>query len=166
MNEYLNDNSSHHHTLKVQFAENIDHSEHNSEIQIQVLNQVLINVHLGFLQIDHKYEIEFCFEYSQPLDEISNVCSGNAETEKTNQIEIIKVEATKSEQKNDTYLHKVTAHLSAFKEKFLKESIVIDCGSKTLTFIFNARVLGSDKGTPLLKNGIKRIGFSPNDQNH
>lgn len=59
------------------------------------------------------------------------------------------------------FVHNVTAHLFAYKEKFLKETVTLQFSdTKSLTFLFNARVLGRDKGTPLLKNGIKCIGFS------
>lgn len=56
----------------------------------------------------------------------------------------------------------VTAHLYAYKEKLLKEKVMLHSKtdkSHSLTLIFYGRVLGNGKGTPFLKQGIKCIGF-------
>lgn len=51
--------------------------------------------------------------------------------------------------------------LLASKEKILKENVeVMCCSSGTpLKIVLNARVLAKDKGTPLLRNGIRSIGI-------
>lgn len=55
---------------------------------------------------------------------------------------------------------RLTIELLAYKEKILKEDVeVMCCRSGTpLKIVLNARVLAKDKGTPLLRNGIRSIG--------
>lgn len=58
------------------------------------------------------------------------------------------------------FLIRLTIELLAYKEKILKEDVeVMCCRSGTpLKIVLNARVLAKDKGTPLLRNGIRSIG--------
>lgn len=71
-----------------------------------------------------------------------------------------------SKSKPTVHVHKVTAQLYANKEKLLREKLYLqpkDSHSHSLTFVFFARVLGNGKGTPMLKDGIKCIGFEPDE---
>jgi len=54
---------------------------------------------------------------------------------------------------------RLKVELFAYKEKMLKEDVeVMCCPSGTpLKIVLNARVLAKDKGTPLLRNGIRSI---------
>ncbi|KAL3193065.1 hypothetical protein MRX96_058566 [Rhipicephalus microplus] len=44
---------------KVRFPESLDTFGHDSSILVQPLNDVHINVHLGFIQVNHRYEVRF-----------------------------------------------------------------------------------------------------------
>lgn len=54
---------------------------------------------------------------------------------------------------------RLKVELLAYKEKILKDDVEIMCCSEgtPLKIVLNARVLGKDKGTPLLRNGIRSI---------
>lgn len=56
--------------------------------------------------------------------------------------------------------------LLAYKEKILKEEVEIMCcpSGTPLKIVLNARVLAKDKGTPLLRNGIRSIGIEGVDE--
>lgn len=45
--------------VRVQFSNEINKFEDGSNIQVQVMNQFLVNVHLGFLQVSFLWS---CFE--------------------------------------------------------------------------------------------------------
>ena len=67
-----------------------------------------------------------------------------------------------TDKESDNVKIAVTAHLYAYKEKLLKEKVMLHSKtdkSHSLTLIFYGRVLGNGKGTPFLKQGIKCIGF-------
>jgi len=62
----------------------------------------------------------------------------------------------------DPISYAVTIELLTYKEKLMKEKILLkscDKPDNTLSLMLNARVLGKGKGTPFLKNGIKCIGI-------
>lgn len=61
---------------------------------------------------------------------------------------------------------RLKVELLAYKEKILKEDIkVMCCPSGTpLKIVLNARVLAKDKGTPLLRNGIRSIAIEGVDE--
>ncbi|OTF71727.1 DUF4517 domain containing protein [Euroglyphus maynei] len=148
---------------RVQFAEENNNLEHNSEIQVQISNELVVNIHLGFLQINHKYEIKFSFESNEMIEnkfDLNSSCTNDSHAQ------IIEIRSKFHDDKS-LFEHQLTAHLFAFKEKFLKQTVSLlpmnQTSNKVLTLIFNARVLGKDKGTPLLKNGIQSIGYCPDD---
>nr|XP_027198362.1 uncharacterized protein LOC113792648 [Dermatophagoides pteronyssinus] len=170
----MSSNNVHHHENRVQFAEENDNLEHNSEIQIQISNELVANIHLGFLQINYKYEIKFSFESNEMIEnqfDLNNSCTNDCHAQIIEIRSISKSKDDSNDNNNDNgdklFEHQLTAHLFAFKEKFLKQTVSLlplnPQSNKVLTFIFNARVLGKDKGTPLLKNGIQSIGYCPDD---
>lgn len=61
---------------------------------------------------------------------------------------------------------RLKVELLAHKEKILKEDVeVMCCPSGTpLKIVLNARVLTKDKGTPLLRNGIRSIAVEGTDE--
>lgn len=61
---------------------------------------------------------------------------------------------------------KLKIELLAYKERILKEEVqVMCCKSGTpLKILLNARVLGKDKGTPLLRNGIRSVAVEGIDK--
>lgn len=150
---------------RVQFAKENDSLEHNCEIQVQISNELVVNIHLGFLQVNYKYEIKFSFESSEWIEnefDLNSSCTNDSHAQ------IIEIRSNAKDDDDKTvFEHQVTAHLFAFKEKFLKQTVSLlplnQTSNKVLTLIFNARVLGKDKGTPLLKNGVQSIGYCPDE---
>ncbi|KAI2811810.1 hypothetical protein BLOT_002990 [Blomia tropicalis] len=130
------------HQQRVQFAESNQYG-HNADIQVQVMNQCMIKVHLGFLQVRHRYEIEFSFECPESMENIFDLqtCS----------------------------LPGHVPQLYAYKEKLFKEKIYLQSKSQrsqSLSFVFYGRVLGTGKGTPFLKQGIRSIGFELDEDDY
>ncbi|KAH6945985.1 hypothetical protein HPB50_010988 [Hyalomma asiaticum] len=56
---------------KVHFSESLDAFGHDSGILVQPLNDVHINVHLGFIQVNHRYEVRFQFDSPPHLGSLS-----------------------------------------------------------------------------------------------
>ncbi|CAK9824342.1 UPF0687 protein C20orf27 homolog [Anthophora retusa] len=126
----------------------------DNNIMIQPQRHGQIDVHLGFLQLYHRYHVEFSIPW--------NLC--------------IHGDRKSSAPAIATGIHNLNCHiidliqekeglrlklkLLAYKEKILKEEVQIMCckAGTPLNIQLNARVLGKDKGTPLLRNGIHSIG--------
>jgi len=145
---------------------------HNADIRVKVLNQYLVKVKLGFLQVRHRYEITFEFDCGENMENCFDLHSAAL----PGHVKIVELKSiSKSNNKAGsassdscsqctTVRHRATAHLFACKEKLLKEKLCLfarNAKTHSLTFIFQARVLGAGKGTPFLKQGIKSIGYDP-----
>ncbi|KAI4477424.1 hypothetical protein M0804_012810 [Polistes exclamans] len=144
----------------------------DNNIMIQPQRHGHIDVHLGFLQLHHRlyalqrkqsYHISclcvlsrYHLEFSIPW----NICvhgelfapavvASNQHNPDCHIIELM--------QEKDGL--KLKIELLAYKERILKEEVeVMCCKSGTpLKILLNARVLGKDKGTPLLRNGIRSV---------
>lgn len=61
---------------------------------------------------------------------------------------------------------KLKVELLADKEKILKEQVQVMCCmmGTPLSIQLNARVLGKDKGRPLLRNGIRSVRIERSDE--
>lgn len=64
------------------------------------------------------------------------------------------------------FCNRLKVELLAYKEKILKDEVQIMCcnAGTPLKIQLNARVLGKDKGTPLLRNGIRSIAVEGSDE--
>ena len=114
------------------------------------------------IQVRHRYEIVFTFECPSSISD-SLVC--NPEPTNLN-VRVVELKVENSEEKS-LEKYKITVELFAYKEKLLKEYISLQSSTnpqQTLQLVFHARVLGKGKGTPSLKNGIKRIGIEMEDE--
>ncbi|XP_066581583.1 adipose-secreted signaling protein isoform X2 [Prorops nasuta] len=113
-----------------------------------------IDAHLGFLQHNHRYLVEFAVPWNLCIhDEGSPKPPAVVAGEPNPNSQILEF----SHEKDNLRLK---IELFAHKEKILKEVIEIMCcgHGEPLKIWLNARVLGKDKGTPLLRNGIRNIG--------
>ncbi|ELT87054.1 hypothetical protein CAPTEDRAFT_173440, partial [Capitella teleta] len=125
--------------------------QHDSEIVVQTEAESTLGVHLGFLQIHHQYEIRFTIRdtFSEELlyDPLNNL-----------HVKICSVAPSE-----DGLGHELILDFSAYKEKLMKEEIVLTDAtdpSKKLKLMLYARVLGKGKGTPALRNGIHCTGIN------
>lgn len=120
-----------------------------------------INIHLGFLQVKHRYRVEL----NVPDDIL-------AAYKHKNHSLVLKVDESKVPNINCKLLsfkgktseqstsYEVEIEFFAHKEKLLKEELnLITSDEKDVKLIFHARVLGRGKGTPMLKNGIHLLGI-------
>ncbi|XP_046658755.1 UPF0687 protein C20orf27 homolog isoform X2 [Homalodisca vitripennis] len=113
-----------------------------------------IDVHLGFLQINHRYKINFSIPKSLCESETGSQVSLQGVSNPHLQV----ISATSSQDLIDLHLE-----LYAHKEKLMVEEFSFHLTDVTdpVTVALNARVLGKGKGTPLLKNEIHVIHAPP-----
>lgn len=125
-----------------------------------------INVHLGFLQVKHRYRIEL----NIPVEILEHYCHKNHKL-------ILKVDENsvpnihckllsfKGKNTDQSQVYEAEFEFFAHKEKLLKEEIkLITSDEKTVKFLFHARVLGRGKGTPMLKEGIHLLGIEDEEE--
>lgn len=146
---------------RVHFEENSDTFGKDNEIVVQRIAEDKIAVHLGFLQINHRYSISFSVPRS--------LC----QTSKTSQASFIESAIPNvnlnivsiTSESNETVDFQLT--LLAHKEKLLKEIFLFQLSDKSspVNVILNCRVLGKGKGTPLLKNDVHCIEILPDEEN-
>lgn len=134
--------------------------QHDSEIILERgSSESELHVHLGFLQLNHRYEIKFTIE--DALGEAVTWDSSKATC-------AVMLEAKSSLGAEGRQGHKLTLHFQSKKERLITEEITL-INSKTdkqLTMILHARILGKDKGTPVLREGIHCIEKDEsNDEN-
>ncbi|XP_076308183.1 adipose-secreted signaling protein-like isoform X1 [Tachypleus tridentatus] len=142
---------------RVHFNEESDYFGHDANIIVHPLNDMHINVHLGFLQIHHRYQVSFVF-HSRETAGLLAVRSQNPPNLNLRVTDLCPVEGA---HEGPEIPYRITLELIAYKEKLLREQVLLEaCGSSIfiITLLLHARVLGKGKGTPFLKNGIRCIG--------
>ncbi|XP_029167650.1 UPF0687 protein C20orf27 homolog [Nylanderia fulva] len=138
----------------------------DNNIMIQPQRHGHIDAHLGFLQLYHRYHIEFSIPW--------NTCT-HAEKEKKEEVEVPPPAIIAENHNPNCHIVdlaqekdglRLKIELLAYKEKILKEEVQIMCCSSgtPLKIVLNARVLAKDKGTPLLRNGIRSIAIEGVDE--
>lgn len=126
----------------------------DNNIMIQPQRHGQIDAHLGFLQLHHRYHAEF----SIPWNECTHRDGKNDPPAIPTGPHNPNCRIIELKQEKDGL--KLKIELLAYKEKILKEEVQIKCCEEgtALHIQLNTRVLGKDKGTPLLRNGIHNIG--------
>lgn len=132
-------------------------SQDNS-ILVQQSSTGSINIHLGFLQFQHNYKISIKIPKAYFLGYDMETLLVAAEKGMPN----VNCKLVSFDELSDHYA--ITVEFFARKEKLLKEDLTLSIDDEnTIKIIFNARVLGPGKGTPLLKDGIKCTGVDIDD---
>ncbi|XP_053695928.1 UPF0687 protein C20orf27 homolog [Sabethes cyaneus] len=130
-----------------------------------------IMVHLGFLQIKHRYRIELkipAYILQEKNLEVETNTNPKVDDCKHPNINCRMLEFSTEAipDKDGKKYYDVKVELFAHKEKLLREMILVD-GSENSSLKFKlmlvARVLGRGKGTPMLRDGIHLIGVE-NDE--
>lgn len=123
--------------------------KHDSEIVIQSDSDGQLDIHLGFLQILHRYQIRFSIKDSLGED----ITSDPLESLHVNVLEAIP--------SDDGEGHDLMVEFRALKDKLMKEQITLfdTKKSNSVALVFHARVLGKGKGTPALRRGIHCVGI-------
>ncbi|XP_034945037.1 uncharacterized protein [Chelonus insularis] len=130
-----------------------------NNIMIQPQRHGHLEAHLGFLQRHHRYHIEFSVPWNRCIH-------GDNKTE----VPAIVVDNTNPNCRvNDVHQERddlrIKLELLAYQE-FLKERIQLKCceSGTSLNITLKARVLSKDKGTPVLRNGIRSIRVEADDE--
>lgn len=125
-----------------------------------------INIHLGFLQVKHRYRVEV----SIPADVLADYITDNHKLVlKFNEAEVpnihCKLLTFKDKTTEQSQFFEAEIEFFAHKEKLLKEELtLLTSDEKTIKLVFSARVLGRGKGTPMLKNGVHLLGIEDDEE--
>lgn len=125
-----------------------------------------IHIHLGFLQVKHRYRIEL----NVPQEILASHCHEKHKLVLKDDVENpvpnihCKLLSYKGKATEQSHFYEAEFEFFAHKEKLLKEEIKLMTNEeKTIKFVFHARVLGRGKGTPMLKNGIHLLGIEDDE---
>lgn len=154
------DHHVHFDTIKDDFE-----SDHSNPV-IQKGQQGRINVHLGFLQVKHRYRIELnvpveiLAEFVEPSTKLDLKVDETAVPNLNCKLLTFKDNVTEQSQ-----FYEAEFEFFAHKEKLLKEELrLLTSDEKPVKLLFSARVLGRGKGTPMLKNGIHLLGIEDDEE--
>uniref|UniRef100_A0A914WR28 Adipose-secreted signaling protein n=1 Tax=Plectus sambesii TaxID=2011161 RepID=A0A914WR28_9BILA len=122
-------------------------AEHAGEIPITLSpDGKHADVHLGFLQEKHKYEIRIVVPFY--LGDVIHLEQRNPN------VELVSVKADIKKKK-----HVINAKLITSHHGLVNEELKLACPDGShFELTISARVLGRGKGTPLLKSGIHSLG--------
>lgn len=123
-------------------------------------DQGRINIHLGFLQVKHRYRVEL----NIPLAILEDVkADGHKLVLKVDDDDVPNIHCKLLSFKGNagqSQFYEAEIEFFAHKEKLLKEEMkLVTSDGKHVKFIFSARVLGRGKGTPMLKSGVHLLGI-------
>ncbi|XP_014768104.1 UPF0687 protein C20orf27 homolog [Octopus bimaculoides] len=122
-------------------------SHHEAQILVLDTGKNHIDVKLGFLQLDHVYEVTFAFNHNLGEDLIIE-----PKAKRNAYVKVLSFTPTK-----DGKGHDVVLKFNARKEHVVNEIFHVSTKTKPkkkLTLQLCARILGPGKGTPILKEGI------------
>lgn len=149
----------------VRFGDEALVTSKDNNVIIQKVGNDNLAVHLGFLQMGHRYHIsiylttEMCpcgplLSPSPGEASLSQYFNPNCHLLAMNQC--------------DDGRWQLKVEYFAHKEKLMREDLFLFSTDENhninLKLTFHARVLGKGKGTPLLRNGIHSIGFELEDE--
>lgn len=139
-----------------------DEFESDSCVTYQRCGDV-ITVNLGFLQKSHRYTIDLklpvaCLDHV----DLNSVFVPDVSSSPSLHCRITEFSGVRG----DKECFEMTIEFFAYKEKLLKENLVIvnsKNSEECLKLCIAARVLGKGKGTPLLRTGIHCIGVEADE---
>lgn len=146
---------------RVHFEESSDTFGKDNKILVQRIGEDKVAVHLGFLQINHRYSISFSIPRS--LCETSKTSQASFVESAIPNVNLNIVSITSKNSESIDF----ELTLLAYKEKLLKEIFLFQLSDKSspINVTLNCRVLGKGKGTPLLKNDVHCIEVLPDEEN-
>ncbi|KAG8239211.1 hypothetical protein J437_LFUL019019 [Ladona fulva] len=170
----------HHVHFDAEDIEGHDHFGKDNTIVVQPgpKKQELV-AHLGFLQINHHYEVCFDIPGSLVSQSLSSAVDEGAEVSQEfidSQIAgltqdvpnvhcyLLGASTISGTNGDSTPEVKMKVQLIAHKVKLLREKMTLKypCGLKLILHL-DARVLGKGMGTPMLKNGVKCVGMEQDE---
>jgi hypothetical protein len=131
--------SEHHVKFKLEEEEAKNHHEN---LEIHKIDEHSYHINLGYLKIDHYYKVTFSL----------NIEGGELTYKKDKSSKHVTLKEMKNVENGQRQFVFV---FYAFKDKIDQEQVVFSRGSHDhITLNFEAKVLGKNQGTPLLRNGI------------
>ncbi len=129
-------------------SEDNDEDFGHAVVKVQERARNVIVIHVGILKIHHKYEVK-CVVPRIKDDE---------ETRPDEDDVNVNCRLTALDSESGEVVVEVVAH----KEKLQKETIKLKCGDgDSVNLVYQARVLGKGKGTPMLKEGVRLLEALP-----
>jgi len=156
----VEDNIEHHEDHHVHFSNDSEDMKENHENHIVVRNRGHnhFEVHLGFLQVFHTYEV--CVDLKE------NVLDKELDLDTFGQKELPVPVHIKFQDLEDVETGAALKFVfKALHDKVTKEKMYLtNKEGDEIQFEVIARVLGKGKGTPLLRSGIKCISVEKSDE--
>lgn len=137
----------------VHFMQSDSEGSHELDIIIEKKSDSVQEVHLGFLKLNHHYVIQFSI-----TDDLGEDISADP-------LQNLHCRVTSCVPTDDGEGHTINLEFHAYKDKLVNEFLVLTNAdnSKSLTLKLMARVLGKNKGTPMIRNGIKCVGIDADE---
>ncbi|XP_059621587.1 adipose-secreted signaling protein [Phlebotomus argentipes] len=138
--------------------------EADNSIGYQKSGEDAVTVHLGFLQINHRYLLEL----QLPTNVLPAFLSGERITIARDERTIPNVNCKFIEFSGKMKGHfDLKIEFMAHKEKLLREElhlVNVQNTDEKLKLVLSARVLGRGKGTPMLRNGVHCVGIEADEE--
>ncbi|XP_031637388.1 UPF0687 protein C20orf27 homolog [Contarinia nasturtii] len=142
-----------------------DFETESSSVTYQQVGKNIVDVHLGFLQHNHRYLIELHLPANlfkcQPNVPINLVADNNITPNVHCKLAADRVTELLSDSETEKFFV-IKVEYFAHKEKLLREELkLVNANNleELLKLFVSARVLGKGKGTPMLRNGIHCLGY-------
>jgi len=123
-------------------------SNRHDNIEITKVGKHLYDIHLGYLKVDHFYRVTFKLEHD--FDELVHLKENSSKNVTLDHLKKLK----------DGH-HEFQFLFYAYREKLDKEQVlftIIESSTETsLCLNFEAKVLGQNQGTPVLRNGVTLV---------
>ena len=128
-----------------------DDSMKNNDIVIKRKNEKKIEIQLGFLQINHVYQLSINLLNFWKVSDVTF-------EQKDEPVPNINCRLLSYRMNNNQEDIEMKFSFTALKEKLVREKIQLqDRNDFSIELEFVARVLGKGKGTPMLRSGIKCV---------
>lgn len=149
----------------VRFGEEALVAPKDNNVIVQKISSDCLAVHLGFLQVGHRYNIRVHLPHDMwPGGQLMGLppeddCNSRFFNPNCRLLSISQCE--------DGGWNLIVEYF-AHKEKLMKEDLILLASDENhninFKLTFHARVLGRGKGTPLLRNGIHSVGVELEDE--
>nr|CAD7404251.1 unnamed protein product [Timema poppensis] len=145
----------------VHFEEANDSFGKDNELVVQHVSEEEVAIHMGFLKLNHLYEVKV----SVPWDACDILGKNrNLESYQPSNVPNLHCQLVSIVPGESAFI--LTVHLKAHKEKLQEESLwlAVPGLQRQLKITYLARVLGKNKGTPLLRNGVRGIAVDEDEE--
>ena len=153
---------------------NIEEEEiktHHENIEIERVNERTFSIRLGYLKVQHHYKVKFELDLSELLADQLNASRIKFLADKSSHHMTFKEVKASANARPGHFTFSLVFH--SLKEKFDVEHAYFSVQDShdsdvhhTLVLNFEARVLGINQGTPMLRNGIVMLHNVSDNHGH